>query len=58
VGKVVPAGDPGALATALVDVVGGRFERDDQQTASFVHRFAPERVATDLVELYGPFLGG
>jgi glycosyltransferase involved in cell wall biosynthesis len=56
VGKVVPAGDPGALATALVDVVGGRFERDDQQTASFVHRFAPERVAADLVEMYEPLV--
>jgi glycosyltransferase involved in cell wall biosynthesis len=58
VGEVVPAGDPGALATALADVVGGRFGRDDQQTAAFVHRFAPERVAAELVELYRPLLGG
>jgi glycosyltransferase involved in cell wall biosynthesis len=56
VGKVVPTADPGALATALVDVVGGRFERDDRQAASFVDRFAPERVARELVELYRPLL--
>jgi glycosyltransferase involved in cell wall biosynthesis len=56
VGKVVPPADPGALATALADVVGGRFDRDDRQAASFVDRFAPERVARELVELYRPLV--
>lgn len=56
VGVVVPSGDPRALGSALGDVIAGGFVHDAEQTRGFVHRFAPERVAADLVELYAPLL--
>ncbi len=52
VGVVVPSGDPRALAAALGEVIVGGFVRDAERTLEFVRRFAPERVATDLVEIY------
>jgi glycosyltransferase involved in cell wall biosynthesis len=54
VGLVVPSRDPGALATALGEVIAGAFRRDAERTLEFVHRFAPQRVAAELVELYAP----
>jgi glycosyltransferase involved in cell wall biosynthesis len=56
VGLVVPSGDPHALAEALGKVIAGGFVRDAERTLEFVRRFAPERVAAELVELYAPLL--
>jgi len=56
VGVVVPSSDPGALAAALDSVIGGGFARDAERTVEFVRRFAPDRVAAELVELYYPLV--
>jgi glycosyltransferase involved in cell wall biosynthesis len=56
IGVVVPGGDCRALAAALGEVIAGGFVRNAERTLEFVRRFAPERVAADLVELYAPLL--
>lgn len=52
VGVVVPSAEPSALADALGDVLADRFARDVERSAEFVRRFAPERVAAELADLY------
>ena len=57
VGLVVPPANPPALAAALQQIVTGGFARDAEQSVQFVRRFAPDRVAAELVELYAPLVG-
>lgn len=56
VGVVVPPRDPRALAGALRSVLAGRFVRDAANVDAFVRRFAPDRVADELLAWYSSVL--
>jgi len=56
VGVVVPPENPTALADAINRVIAGGFARDPEQARQFVRRFAPEKVAAELVEFYRPLV--
>jgi glycosyltransferase involved in cell wall biosynthesis len=51
-GVLVPPEDPGALATAIADVLAGRRMVDRRETRAYALRFAPERVATVYANAY------
>lgn len=52
VGLVVPPGSPEALAQTLRRVLDGDWRHDPAAAATFVERFAPERIAARLADLY------
>lgn len=52
VGIVVPPRDPGALATALANILEGNWRPDRAAAQRFVGRFSAAAVATPLVELF------
>lgn len=52
VGIVVPAGDPGAIAWGLSEILSGRWTPEPKAAADFVRRYAPQQIASELVQLY------
>ncbi len=54
-GKVVPIGDPAALAGALLDVVGGKDKYHCDQ-AALAHLYDPDTVAAEYEKLFGKLL--
>ncbi len=52
VGLVVPPRDPATLASAIERVLGGGFIVDPAACRAFVSRFAPRRVAAEVVRFY------
>jgi glycosyltransferase involved in cell wall biosynthesis len=56
VGVVASSAEPSALAPAIDEILAGRFTKDLSRTQEFVRRFAPARVAAELVDLYSPLV--
>ena len=52
VGQVVPPRDATALATAVADVLAGRWRPDRAAASRFVSRFRPDRVAIEVASFY------
>ncbi len=52
VGLVVPPRDPATLAATIDEVLGGRFAVDGAAQRAFVERFAPERIAAEVLRFY------
>jgi glycosyltransferase involved in cell wall biosynthesis len=55
-GVVAASGDVDSIASAIGDVLEGRFAWEARLAAEFVRRFAPEQVAAELIELYSPLV--
>lgn len=52
VGVVVPSGDFATMAATIDEVLGGRFTVDAAAQRAFVERFAPERIASEVLRFY------
>ena len=52
VGVVVPPADARALARALRKVLDGSWQHRPAEAAQFARRYAPERIAAELIDLY------
>lgn len=56
VGLVVPPGDPATLAATIDQVLDGGFVVDGAAQRGFVERFAPARVAAEVLRFYAGVL--
>jgi len=57
VGIVVPPDNPVALAWGLGEILNGRWMHDSGAAADFVRRYAPQQIASELVQLYESLAG-
>jgi glycosyltransferase involved in cell wall biosynthesis len=51
-GRLVPPGDPGALASALAEVLAARDRFDSSDIARRAQRFAPDRIGEAIDAVY------
>lgn len=57
VGIVVPPGDSATLAWAIDEIIGGHFDYDAGAAARFARRFAPQRIAAEVMDFYEEIVG-
>lgn len=58
VGQVVRPSDPAALSDALNRVISGQWRHDPVRAGEFAASFAPDAIATQVIEIYESVSGG